>query len=231
MEPDRKQPLEQVLGKHLERVPAPPGLWDRVQAARSGAEPEQGPGFVRPKTGWSGWGWAGAAAAAVAGLGIALGGWTLWQELADPPSVEALAVEALEDGPEQLAFLSSEAADIRLWLRDNSGIDIPLPPRHSPLVEIVGARVLNPGQPVAEIAYRVGEDRASLLVARDPSGTRSYPNHEARASDPFQAARVTSWSMRGQSYTLAWNAQGEFRVACLLCHPGGAPLLDPTLMN
>ena len=109
---------------------------------------------------------------------------------------------------------------VRKWIKAESGLDVPLPPKHESLVKILGARV---DRDVAEISYQVGQYRAALLVAKDPSGKRSYPNHDVRTSDPYQKARVSSWSMRGQTYTLAWSAPGEFRVACLLCHSGQPP--------
>lgn len=211
--------LDRVLKKHLKRASAPEEvtpevtneLWRRVQHARA-----QVPARTSPA--WPVW------ATAVATLAVTAGGWMVWQQMQAPRSVEEMAVAALTK--ESLRFRSQEASEIRTWLRANAGIDIPIPPMHSAMIEIEGADILQGDGAVAEIAYRVGDHRAALLVTKDLTGKRTYPSHEVRPSESFQDARVSSWSMRGQSYTLAWAAPGEFRVACLLCHGQ-----EPRLMN
>jgi hypothetical protein len=209
--PEDRNKLEKALAKHLGRTPAPGQLWDRVQHPRAAV--------ARTSPVWLVW--------ASAATAIVVGGasWIMWRSAEAPVAVESLAVKSLASGPEHLQFRSEEAAAVRNWLRENAGIDIPLPPLHSPLVKIVGASVIPGEAPVAEISYRVGEDSATLLVAKEPTGARTYPRHEVRASEEFGGARVSSWTMRGQSYTLAWAAPGEFRVACLLCHGGSEPPL------
>ena len=166
---------------------------------------------------------------AVAAVAVAViaGGWTLWNELRTPQTVEAMALAALDRGPEDLALRTEDAASVRKWVRTNSGIDIPLPPKHSGVIHIRGARVNGDTQRVAEVSYQVGEFRAALMVTKDPTGAKSYPKHDFRGSNALEAARVTSWSMKGQSYTLAWTAPGEFRTACLLCHDQEPPVLPP----
>lgn len=209
--------LDPVLKKHLGRVEAPPNLWSHVQGPR------------REQSGT--WAWATAAAL----VAVIAGGWTLWNEFRAPQTVEAMALAALDRPPEELALRTEDAASIRKWVRTGSGIDIPLPPKHSAVIRIQGASVI-PGasaggetKRVAEVSYQVGEFRAALLVTKDPTGARSYPKHDFRGSDPLEAARVTSWSMKGQSYTLAWTAPGEFRTACLLCHDQEPPMISPAL--
>jgi len=206
--------LERVLEKHLASVTAPDTLWNHVR----------GP-LVRPERQapvWMGW------AAAVASLAVVAGGWVVWQIAQPPQSVEAVAVNALQTNTSELPILTTDATAVRKWIKAESGIDVPLPPKHDSLVQIIGAKIV-PAQVdgatarVAEISYQVGDYRAALLIAKDPSGKTVYPKHEVRSSDPFQQARVSSWSMRGQSYTLAWSAPGEFRVACLLCHSTTPP--------
>jgi len=209
--------LDPVLEKHLGRVEAPANLWSHVRQ----------PAAVRPTSvSWSAW------VTVAATLAITAGGWTLWQQMRTPQSVEAKAVAALSQGPEDLGLHSENAGDVRNWVRTNSGIDIPLPPKHSAMVRIIGASVTEDTNPIAQVSYEVGEYRAALLVTKDPTGKTTYPHHEARDSDPYQTARVSSWSMKGQSYTLAWSAPGEARVACLLCH-GTEPAVgvSPNLMN
>ncbi|MEP6960950.1 MAG: hypothetical protein ABI995_02670 [Acidobacteriota bacterium] len=223
--------LDDVLQKHLGRVSAPEQLWHRVQHAdkssmksgRASSGMRFGPMFAA---------WQMAAAATVA---ISVGGWMLWQAQRTTVSVltvEEQAVAALEQSPRELPLHTEDALEVRTWVKANSGIDIPLPPKHSPLVRILGATVTQDGDPVAAVSYEVGAYRAALMVTKDPSGATTYPKHDLRGSDPFQAARVTSWSMKGQSYTLAFSAPGESKVACLLCH-GQEPAMgsSPSLMN
>jgi hypothetical protein len=210
--------LDPVLEKHLARVEAPAELWARMRAAAPGER-------LRPATTYPAWvAWATTAAS----LAVLAGGWLLWTAVWKPQPVEALAVAALRSDPRELTLHTEDATEVRAWVRAKSGIDIPLPPKHSPLVQILGARIVEakPGR-VAEVSYQVGEYRAALLVAKDPSGKTTYPNHEVRSSDPFEMARVSQWSMRGQSYTLAWAAPGEFRVACLLCHGAEPAMITP----
>ncbi|MEI9811788.1 MAG: hypothetical protein WDO18_03550 [Acidobacteriota bacterium] len=204
MNDNQNRNLDRVLGKHLGPVRAPEDLWTRVQNPGQRVP-------VHTRSMWGAW------AAAAAMLVFSAGGWMVWQER-HPVSVESLAVEALAQGPENLALHTEDASEVRAWVKSHAGIDIPLPPKHSPLVRILGASISRDSRHVAEVSYQVGDYRAALIVARDESGKTVYPQHELRSSDPVQAARVSSWSMKGQSYTLAWAAPGEFRVACLLCH-------------
>jgi len=208
--------LDPILKKHLGRVEAPAKLWNHVRGPIRAPRPS--PLFA----------WAPVAAL----LAITAGGWMLWQQLREPQSVEAKAVAALDRGPEDLGLRTENAVEVRAWLKENGGFEIPLPPKHSPVVRIIGASMMDGATPIAQISYQVGQYRAELLVAKDPTGATTYPKHDVRDSDPYQAARVSSWSMKGQSYTLAWSAPGEFRTACLLCHatePGAAA--SPNMMN
>jgi hypothetical protein len=211
--------LDPVLKKHLGRLEAPANLWNHVR----------GPVAVRgaqsaPQSAWT---WAGA----VAMLAVAVGGWIVWSQLRAPQTVEAMAMAALDRKTEDFALRTEDAASVRKWVKSNSGIDIPLPPKHSGVIRIVGARIGNETNPVAEVAYRVGEFKAALLITKASTGATVYPKHSSGGSDAFQTARVTSWSMKGQSYTLAWTAPGEFRTACLLCHDQEPPLVPARLMN
>lgn len=205
--------LDPVLKKHLGRVQAPPNLWSHMRGQKRSPE--------------AGWSWV----AAVAAVAVIAGGWTLWNEFRAPRTVEAMALAALDRAPEDLTLRTQDAASIRKWVRADSGIDIPLPPKHAGVIRIEGARMSGETKRVAEVAYQVGQFRAALLVTKDPTGAKSYPKHDFRGSDPLEAARVTSWSMRGQSYTLAWTAPGEFRTACLLCHDQEPPVIPPSQMN
>jgi hypothetical protein len=209
--------LDPVLKKHLSRVEAPANLWSQVRGAR--AVPNQA------RASWMTT-WATVAAA----FAVVAGGWTMWNQLRTPLTVEAMAIAALDRNPEDLTLRTEDAASIRKWVKTNSGIDIPLPPKHASVIRIQGARVSGETNRMAEISYQVGEFRAALLVTKNPSGATAYPKHDFRGSDAFQAARVTSWSLKGQSYTLAWSAPDESRTPCLLCHDQAPPMLPPTAM-
>ncbi len=113
----------------------------------------------------------------------------------------------------------------------NAGIDIPLPPKHSDVIRISGASVNHEGPRMAQVSYEVGQFRAALLVTKDPSGVTRYPKHDFQGSNSLEAAQVTSSSLKGQAYTLAWTAPGEFRTACLLCHDQEPPLVPQALVN
>jgi hypothetical protein len=204
--------LDPVLKKHLGRVEAPVNLWSHVKG------PVRSP---RP----AGFAWAASAAALVV---VVAGGWTVWNQFRTPQSVEAMAIAALDRSPDELVLKTDDAASIRKWVRANAGIDIPLPPKHSSVIRVQGASFTSENPRMAEVSYRVGEFKAVLLVTKNPSGVTSYPKHDFRGSNPFEEARVTSWSLKGQNYTLAWTAPGEFRTACLLCHDQEPAMLPPS---
>ena len=205
--------LDPVLKKHLARVAAPPNLWSHVR------------GPVRAQAVRGSW-----AVAAIALVAVVAGGWTLWDQLRAPVTAEAMAIAALDRNPADLSFRTEGGAAIRKWLKANAGIDVPLPPKHSSVIRIQGARVSGETNRIAEVSYQVGEFKAALLVTKNPTGVTAYPKHDFRGSNPFEAARVTSWSLKGQSYTLAWTAPGEFRTACLLCHDQEPPMLPPAAL-
>lgn len=212
MKENQNRDLERVLSKHLASVEAPQELWNRVR--------QPAPAPVHTHSMWTAW------AAAAATIAISLGGWASWRLYRENPvSIETMAVSALDHKPADLELRTEDAATVRQWVKSNSGIDIPLPPRHSSWVKVIGASVSRYDNKVAEVSYQVGEYQAALLVTKDSTGAKTYPSHEIRPSDPYQTARVSSWSMRGQSYTLASAAPGEARVACLLCH-GAEPLAN-----
>ncbi len=205
--------LERVLAKHLAPVEAPADLWNRVR------QPSR-PAAAQTHSIWTAW------AAAAATIAISVGGWTFWHLHGDNPvSIQTMALSALDHKAGDMELKTEDATTVRSWVKSNSGIDIPLPPRHSSWVKIVGASVSGGDNKIAEVSYQVGEYKAALLVTRDKTNAKTYPSHEIRPSDPLETARVSSWSMKGQSYTLAWRAPGEARVACLLCH-GAEPLAN-----
>ena len=204
-----KDGLEPELSRHLGPVKAPDQLWDRVQqgaGARAGAR-------TRTSMWGKSWIWVAAAAAAIAGLAA---GVSVVRNR--NVSLEELAVAALGRNPNQLKFRSGEAPAVRAWIKSGTGLDVPLPSQLSPAVHLVGATLVSSKVPTAEVSYRVGDMDVTLAVSKADPGADS--KHTFVRAGSYHGANFTTWSMRGQMYTLA---AADTRVGCLLCHNGGAP--------
>jgi anti-sigma factor RsiW len=201
----RKAWLEPLLTQHLGRVAAPEELWDRIQGP--------GPRVVR-SSGRRNFLWAMAAAALLVVTVAAV-----WQFRLRPEAVAALA---LRRGAEQLEFRSEESGAIRAWVKERTGLDIPLLADPPASIRLVGASVSDGGRtPTAEVVYQVGGRDAILLVSKaDPKLTGS---HRFLSSGQYQGARVSTWVMRGQLCTLACPIPQNPQAGCLLCHATGAP--------
>jgi hypothetical protein len=89
-------------------------------------------------------------------------------------------------------LLSSNAVEIRSWIQVRAGIDLPLRAEPPSVIRLTGARV---GRQITEVTFEIG-GRAGVL--RVP-------------------AKATH-----QSYKLACATPEDERLACLLCHSGGA---------
>jgi hypothetical protein len=215
MKQDKNSMVEAVLAKHMGPEKAPDSLWHRIQNPRL-----QGSQVSKAVPAWFQWASVATTLVVLGGVGAGLY-WAQKTVRTDrrPETREAIAIAALTQAPDSLPLQTADTAQIRRWVKANSGIDIPLPPKHAAVIEVIGARMIDGPNPLAEISYQVGDYKAALLVAKDPTGKKSYPSHGLRPSDRVDQAHVSSWSMRGQSYTLASNAKGdEFETACLLCH-------------
>ncbi|HTS47482.1 MAG TPA: hypothetical protein VMH05_06035 [Bryobacteraceae bacterium] len=95
---------------------------------------------------------------------------------------------------------SSDPAEIRSWVKANTGLDVPL---HAG--NLAGAKVVS--SHTAEIAYRVAGRDVSLVVSdARPSARRN--------------GRSVSWMSGGQTYLLACAEPQDFK-ACVMCHVGG----------
>jgi hypothetical protein len=105
-----------------------------------------------------------------------------------------------------LVFQSDSAAQIREWVQANAGFDVPL--LGSGQVRLTGARLMRGN---VEIACRVGDHQAKLLVSKGNSSTR-------HGSEPARARSTASWGMSGRLYTLACVTPEDLKIACLLCH-------------
>lgn len=105
---------------------------------------------------------------------------------------------------------SNSATEIREWVKERTELNVPL--RESAPVQLLGAHLTNHGA-AAEIAYRAGDHDGTLAVARTTEGADTHLSavNEARA-------RLVSWTMRGQSFTVACDDPDAARAACLLCH-------------
>jgi hypothetical protein len=121
-------------------------------------------------------------------LVMAVAGWSVWKTGARPIKIQ-----------------TASASEVHNWVLANSGLDVPLPARPGSLVEILGASI---DRAVATISYRVGELRATLSVAKDASGDAPHTGTEISST----------WTMGGQSYTIAVSGPGDLHAACLLCH-------------
>jgi hypothetical protein len=184
--------LELELSDHLAPVSAPEALWDRIQ---SGAKLDR-PGGLSHFTHW--------AIAAILTLTAAAG--ALWLAAHRQPALnlQQLAIEQLRN-PEPLAMHSTDPRAISAWMRQ-AGIDVTLPAPSSDTVHLVGARVFQKrGARIGAVAYRVGSDTATLLIAS--AGIAPGPAHGQLAC-----------KTRGQSYTVACSNPDHPEAACLLCH-------------
>jgi hypothetical protein len=181
--------LEVELAEALRPVAAPPQLWDRVWEPR--------PRLRHQK--WAAWPIAAAIALAVA-AGIV---WSHAAGRATPVNLRQLALEQLRDA-KPLDFHSSDPAEIRRWLRQQTGAEVRLAPHRT--AHLVGARVIRAGgASIGVVAYRVGDIDATLLVARGQAmAERSH--------------RRFSWSAGGVNYALACADVAHPEAACLLCH-------------
>jgi len=167
------------------------------------------------------WQWAAAALATVA----VVAGTTAW--LNRDLSGEERAFRALSRTPEQLQFHSTDAVEVRAWVKNDTGMDIPMPAHTASSVQLVGVYVNRKGRtPTAEISYRVGGQDATLVVSKIPM--EGDGRHQFVKSGSYHGSSVQSWTMRGQMYTIASvggpaGTPGNARVGCLLCHSTGAP--------
>ena len=186
---DRTEEREEALSRHLARVAAPGELWERIRAGGGGASGGGQPAVPKRR-----------ARLTYAALVLAMGGagWLVWPgtPVGRPMTIESASVREVHD-----------------WVLANSGLDVPLPAKPSSLVELLGASIDRTGKVIALISYQVGEMRATLLVSRDETGSRSHREGS------------TSWTMGGQSYTLAVAGPGELKTACLLCHSSAGAAL------
>ncbi len=173
--------LEPVLAEHLRPAEAPGELWSRIQQARKPAR--AGMPAIRL-------GWVATAALLVAGASA------------------ILRVHAANPG---VSFQSSNGPEIQAWVKQNTGLDVPLPAKLSEPVRLSGARV---GPNGVEVDYFVRNRPERLLIARadipSPAGHRFVD----------RSTKKVSWTMGAQFYSVECATAEDAQAACLLCHAG-----------
>jgi hypothetical protein len=199
--------LEPVMERHLKQVAAPDELWRRVR----------NPEALRPRTPR----WNPVVCLQAVTLLAALIYIPFFVYRNRPLSREALAVEALHHGPQDLELQSATVGEIRGWVKAKTGLDIPLPESAPECVRMSGACSMKGGGAMVEVAYRMNGRNAVMLVSRAPAtGAPDDARHRFLKSQSIGGTRVSSWVMRGQLYTLAFAGVGDARDECRLCHDG-----------
>jgi len=209
--PETHMDFASELEKALRPVAAPPELWNRVRAAPSapsqiGARSQIAalPQIPPPRRANQTLVWAMAAAVILLAVGLS----ALYRESVGGD--EKAALEALSADSQQIALHCQNPAQIRAWVRANTGLDLPLREESSPSIRLIGAQMVG-GTRGAKVAYRAENRDAVLLVSR-AGGAPDVPHSRA-------ASNVSSWVMDGQRYTLAANDAADLQLACKLCHP------------
>jgi hypothetical protein len=200
--------LKKLLERNLRPVSAPDELWDRIQ---------------QPRVRQTHSGFAPLAVLAVATL-AAVAVWGFYPRSAQ--STQELAVAGLSSSPETLELQSGTLPEIRAWVKTRTGLDLPLPSEASHAVRLKGVCTVRGGATV-EVAYRVSGHNAALLVSKASPEIAGDGRHRFLKCESTVGARVSTWVMRGQLYTLAYAASGDIRDECLLCHAVAGPLTLP----
>jgi hypothetical protein len=205
--------LEPVLERHLVQVSAPDALWHRIQHPRPVETQASRPKILLVLT-----------AAAVVAAAV----WSVFPRRADNAvSGQAAAVEALTRQPEDLDFRSDTVSEIRVWVKARTGLDLPLPDGTARAVRLTGVCAVKGGTPAVEVSYRVRGHNAALVVSKARSAeSAGDAKHHLLKCESVAGTRVSSWTMRGQLYTLAFAVHGDARDECLLCHSGAEQLTN-----
>jgi hypothetical protein len=109
---------------------------------------------------------------------------------------------------QQMALHCQNPAQLRAWVKANTGFNVPLRAALPASIQLVGARAVE-GR--AEIEYRAGNRDALLLVSRADPGAMNVAHSQVNG-------KASSWVMDGQRFTLASNDSADFQLACKLCH-------------
>ncbi|HLK64231.1 MAG TPA: hypothetical protein VKU19_12375 [Bryobacteraceae bacterium] len=199
--PDRLD-LELELAEELCPVAAPHELWERIRNAAGDSDcpvPVRPIAIRRPEPSWS----VLPIAAIVTIMVAAASLWMVTRGQGRGIDLQQLAMQELRT-PAPSEFDSNDPAQVNDWMRRQAGIELNIPEHTSAC--ITGARVIRrAGERIAAVTYRVGEQNATLLVAR--GGQSAHTGH-GRAQ----------WQAHGQSYAVATSNLERSDAACLLCH-------------
>lgn len=199
--------LESVLRRHMGRVAAPDELWDRVVLPRVDNRRE----FSHPGV------WVLATASALA-LSLFAAAWGYYPRRLSISELELLAKRGVDQDSPSVEFQSGDGLAIRTWIRNRTGLDISLPAQSGAPIEIVGARVVDGGGPAVEVRYRSGGHIFVLLASREGLRGPGVLKHAEVGDAALQNARAVSWTMAGQTYTVAAERAEYLHTACLVCH-------------
>ncbi len=181
--------LDVELSRELRPVKAPDELWPRVQAGRwaHGTRNQ----WRMPRTG--------VLVTALASLVFGM----LWMGK-HPVGLENLALRELDNGA-QLELRSDNAVEVSAWLRREAGVNVTIPV--SDRVQLTGARVTYArGMAIGEVAYRVADGTALLLVTQAGRAFSAPTRHGG-----------LSWQGEQQVYAIA-SSMPDPQAACVLCH-------------
>ncbi|HEY3823712.1 MAG TPA: hypothetical protein VGL82_04095 [Bryobacteraceae bacterium] len=206
--------LEEELKRQLAPVVAPGSLWDRIEHPRPA--PRHG---IAPAKLW----WPLVAVTVLLTVIITL------HNLDVPHNQDTLVereVATLTGISKGFDFRSENFQDIRKWAKVTANIDIDRPPgapsEGRSTAQLLGVRLIQlQGLPVAAIAYRMGDETATLFISGKRaglSGNTGASKHLFFPKTTTGNTRFVSWNMRNETYTIAFPGTKSFQAACLLCH-------------
>lgn len=204
---ENKTWLEDVLRRRLGRVSAPDELWDRVVLPRV----EDRRQFSHPGV------WMLVTASALA-VSVFAAAWGYYPHRLNVGELETLAKQGVDQSSPSVEFRSDEGSAIRTWIRNRTGLDIRLPAQSGSAIQIIGARVVDGAGSTVEIRYRAGGQVFVLLTSREGLRTSNGLRHADLSGAALQNARAVTWTMAGQTYTLAAQRAEYLHTACLVCH-------------
>ena len=212
---DRNPWLERELTSQLRPVMAPDGLWEQIAG---GARPVDRRRRFSPVL-WLGLWPAFAAAVLIAAAAFFLQARTQLREMAQ---ISEQDLVVLADPASGVSFRSEDGSSIRKWVKSRGNIEIELPPNPTGAVHLLGAKLVElRGMLIAVVAYHVGNDSATLLVAKRRSLFRSGGDNSrhlfASVATP-SGSNLVSWGMRDQNYAIVSTGLGDPQAGCLLCH-------------
>ena len=187
--------IDLQLSHHMAPVTAPDALWNKV--SRANLPRRETPAFALPL-------------AATVILTLALSAmWLLARTHPRWTDLQHLAAEQLYNS-DPLQLQSANADEIANWMRREAGIALRLPDGRNPDIRLLGARVIRfGGSRIGAVSYRVGEHRATMLVARAAGG-------RGISAGPGPLA----CKGRDQVLAVACSNPSQPELACLLCHTG-----------